>query len=95
MKYIVIQINIKGTIVEHPYIFPDTVNHDDFANYMIHNYIMNYKNTEPRVVSAGFCNLVTSTLNCNGRSETLNIDSRRDEDDKLISMFNYEHGLIG
>lgn len=93
MKYIVLKIKIGTTIEkELPFIFPDMLNHDQFAESVIQELRMNHEK-DSEVVSAGFCNFFNGDPHCEGRSETLNIDSRP-EDNRLISMFNYEHGVV-
>jgi len=95
MKYIVLKIKIDSGIIEQelPFMFPDMINHDDFADSMKHELLFNHE-IDSEVVSAGFCNFFGSNPSCFGESETLKIGSRTKKDDRLISTFNYEHGLV-
>lgn len=93
MKYIVLEIESDNSKYEMPFTFPDIINHYDFANSIKKNLIKNH-DLKTEIVSAGFCNFFGSDSNCSGRSQTLNIESRGIKDDRLISMFNYEHGIV-
>lgn len=79
MKYVVVKSDEQG---EQLFTFPKTIDHDKFAevlNYIRHgdrDWIRIYR--EP--ISAGF----VSDGKCYGRSETLNLDSRK-EDTALLA----------
>lgn len=80
MKYVVVKSDEQG---EQLFTFPKTIDHDKFAevlNYIRHgdrDWIRIYR--EP--ISAGF----VSDGKCHGRSETLNLDSREEEDTALLA----------
>lgn len=96
MKYIVIRNkNSERVIQEFPFIFPDCINHDEFAKMVINQMKMNNIIKDSKVVSAGFCNFFGQNPNCHGKSKTLNISSREHKDNSLISAYNYHHGLTG
>lgn len=94
MKYIVLQTTPKNNEIkrEFPIIFPDVLVHSEVAEQMQHSLMRQHITAKP--VAAGFLNLVGLNLNCGGRSETLNLDSRGDVDSALISMHDYYHGLV-
>jgi len=72
MKY-VIGI-VRNSSAEHVFIFPRTINHNDFAKFMrIHE-----------VRSAGFFSLDDAgEMHCYGKSESLNVPSRP-QDTELV-----------
>lgn len=77
MKYVVVETN--G--VEQLFIFPKEINHDRFAEVL--SYIRegdrNWSREYREPISAGF----TDGLSCYGRSESLDLDSRK-EDTQLL-----------
>jgi len=92
MKYIVLQIRNGETVREWPIIFPDMIVHSDIANVIQkHLYL---QNQDSRVIAAGLVSFFGSQVRCFGESETLNIESRGNEDAKLIKMFDYLHGIV-
>jgi len=81
MKYIC-AINDDGE--QEIFIFPDTVNHDCFYEGVtaLRNQTWGeWKRIFREVISAGF---VDKDLKCYGESETLNVESRGEEDTKLL-----------
>lgn len=83
MKYIV---TTREDGIEEMFVFPDTINHDCMAEmlYRIKNHNGNgWKRVPRRPISAGF---ITVSGKCYGRSETLNLDSRGNEDTVLFNM---------
>ncbi len=78
-KYVVTESEESG---EQLFIFPKTINHDEFADVL--SYIrtggLNWRREYRKPISAGF----TDLQRCFGRSETLRIDSRPDEDTALL-----------
>ncbi len=95
MKYIVLKTNINGKIVrEVPIIFPKDLIHSDVAEHMMHMIIVSNKHTpiHVEVVSAGFIHV--DEVVCSGKSETLDIKSRKEVDDKLISEYDFQHGFV-
>ncbi len=93
MKYIVMRVMLENSQFEMPFTFPDMINHDQYFEQMQHMLLMNHS-ASSEIVSAGFCNFFTSQMQCSGRSETLNIESRLNVDDMLLQNFNYNQGLI-
>lgn len=79
MKYVVVK---RGENEEQIFIFPCAINHDEFAEVL--SYIKtggrNWTREYAKPISAGFTDGVT----CFGRSETLNLDSRKDADTALL-----------
>lgn len=74
MKYVVVKSDECG---EQLFIFPKSINHDDFAeplSYIKHRagHGANWERVFRQPVSAGF----TDGVKCYGRSETLDLDSR-------------------
>lgn len=98
MKYIVLKgINENGgTIIEKefPFIFPQELIHQDVAKRMQHLLMMEHEYEGIEVVSAGECNLFGNKINCSGESTTLNVKSREEIDDLLITTYNYNHGYL-
>lgn len=72
---------------EQPVVFGETLTHAEVSWYHKRQY---------SVVSAGFVGFVPAVegvkASCYGRSESLNLDSRGEEDEKLI---NKKFGLLG
>lgn len=93
MKYIIMRMSVDDLEHDHPFIFPDMISHDQFAEQIQHLYLMEH-GFSSECVSAGFCNFFGQKPNCSGESETLGISSRGIIDDNIIEMFNYQHGLI-
>lgn len=80
MKYIV---TLDENDIEEIFIFPESVNHDVFANSvgrMKNQSHGSWVRITRDPISAGF----TDGTTCWGRSETLGIDSRPEEDARLI-----------
>lgn len=81
-KYVVVSVR-SGRFTEQMFIFPKTVNHDEFAETLRRMKSGDHRNwTRPygEPISAGFTNLTS----CYGRSETLNIDSRQADTELLF-----------
>lgn len=79
MKYIVTER--EG--IEELFVFPETINHDCMAEVVcrIKNHTHgNWQRIPRRPISAGFIN---ERGECYGRSETLRLDSRNEEDTSL------------
>lgn len=82
MKYIVTEHEDDGR--EEIFIFPRNINHDCMAEMIarIRNQMHGrWKRKRRTPIAAGFTDCVT----CWGRSETLDLDSRKDKDAKLIN----------
>jgi len=83
MKYICTKSEDDKTEI---FTFPNTINHDDMMEAICLIKKSSFNNWERilRVpVSAGF---VSSDNKCHGRSETLGLDSREQEDTALLMM---------
>jgi len=93
MKYIVLKINNGETVREWPVIFPDMMVHKQVAEHMQH-LVRRHHNTNCAVVAAGSFSCFGGEVRCFGESETLSIESRGEEDAKLIKMFDYLHGIV-
>lgn len=70
-----------------PVIYPDFLVHEDVANAFKTINGME----KATVISAGHTSLTVDE--CYGRSSTLNIDSREDEDNRIINAYEYCHGI--
>lgn len=93
MKYVVLEIKNGDTKREWPIIFPDMMVHKQVANHMQH-LIRYHHNMLCDVVAAGSISFFGGEVHCSGESETLNLESRGTEDEKLIKMFDYLHGIV-
>lgn len=89
MKYIVLKIKDR----EWPIIFPDMMVHSDVAESM-QLHVIRFHDERSRVVAAGSISFFGGNVLCSGESETLGIESRGSEDEKLIKMFDYLHGIV-
>lgn len=100
MKYIVLQVVLgEGNtkiIKELPIIFPGMLIHEDTARLVKQNLNRkhNINSSRIKIVSAGECNFFGNVPNCGGSSDSLKLESRKEVDDELISMYNYTHGII-
>ncbi|OCJ46351.1 hypothetical protein [Serratia sp. 14-2641] len=91
MKYIMLRVD-KPMAREIPIIFPDNLVHADVANAM--RMLVAYPGmANATVVSAGYCNLNLS-VECHGKSTTLNVSSRETDDNIVINTYDYTHGLL-
>ncbi len=90
MKYIMLQIELDGLKMNLPIIFPKVLVHKDMV-FRIQHLLGAEHRWDSEVVSAGFINMFT--LECHGRSESLDIDSRK-EDTEIIKRYECEHGLV-
>lgn len=73
MKYII----VDDGMMEKPVIFDDATDHSQMASDLF--------GFKKDVVSAGFVSFSKDGLQCYGRSVSLNIKSRPEEDSKLIN----------
>lgn len=94
LKYIMLEFAIGNTKVNYPVIFPEAMVHAEVARSMQH---MVQRVMKPKgnvsVVSAG--SVTIDAWGCHGHSESLgNIKSRRDMDTKIITLFDYHHGIV-
>ncbi len=81
MKYIIIDdgFGLK------PYIFGDIDQHSDVAHLLL-------RTQSSYVIGAGFVSYTPDGLQCWGRSESLDIDSDAERDNKIINRF-FNKGL--
>ena len=91
MKYLVFAVPFSTMTKEFPVVFPDDLTHSEVAAGFLAN-CAELKNG--RVVGAGECSCLDITPKCSGRSSTLNIDSRGDEDTASFIMRDYSAGLV-
>ena len=93
MKYIIVQIKNGETKREWPIIFPDMMVHRQVAE-TTKWHLMRHHEQECRIIAAGSISFFGGEVRCSGESETLNLESRGKEDEKLIKMFDYLHGIV-
>lgn len=86
-NYVVLRIADKGLERDIPIIYPDVLVHADVAAAL--ERVPGLEKAVP--VSAG--NLILDVVSCSGRSSTLKLESRGDEDKSLINSFPYFHGI--
>jgi hypothetical protein len=105
VKYIILQTStrLKGSkeplVREYPILFPDELVHADVAEAL--QFCAGLKSAAPgvskaTVVAAGFfSSMDLNGISCFGKSESLGgIKSRAAQDDRLIKMLDYEHGVV-
>jgi len=93
MKYIIVEIKNGETKREWPIIFPDMMMHKRVAETMQWHFAR-FHGQSFRVIAAGSVSFFGGEVRCSGESETLNLESRGTEDEKLIKMFDYLHGIV-
>lgn len=93
LKYIVMKINNGDTVREWPIIFPDMMVHKQVAQHIGHC-LSRHHNMKSTVIAAGSFSCFGGEVSCYGESETLGLESRGEEDAKLIKMFDYLHGIV-
>ena len=95
MKYIVVEVTTKGIIRELPFIFPENFVHKAMYQMVEREYIFDHKADSVRCIAAGFISSlgVAPAGGCYGKSESLGISSRGEEDDSIIPMLDYTHGI--
>jgi hypothetical protein len=103
MKYIVVRAEVipyyvddMGKFQEFPIIFPDVIIHADMYRMTVHNLgtegHYQYGSTNFECVGAGFIEM--SSLECLGRSDSLGVNSRGQEDTNLIRNWWRERGRV-
>ncbi len=94
-KYVVIRMTPKEEKAcvawDLPFIFPDKVVHQDFAESIIASQQKEHPDMKFEMLAAGEVQLTASY--CGGESTTLKIKSRGDTDTVLINGFPYLHGI--
>lgn len=88
MKYIVIQVQMKNSKIELPFIFHDNMIHSDVADHMV-KLCSKMFGGAVRPVSAGSLSSLDINSECSGRSSTLAMHTRGKIDDDLIRMMDY------
>lgn len=76
MKYIVIQTASYAL----PFIFSDISVHKDVATDLTYNY------PDAKVVGAGFVSVINNKFSCWGRSVSLRVPSRGEEDAAILNQ---------
>lgn len=79
MKYVVVFSEEQG---EQLFVFPKNINHDSFAEVLSYIKVGDFRNWERffrEPIAAGF----TDGVNCYGRSESLDLDSRPQDTELL------------
>lgn len=97
MKYIVLELDHGRSFVrEVPILFPEYLVHATMAKSIGRAIMLEDKSVvSVRPVAAGFfSSLGLATVQCYGKSDTLDLASRGDEDVNLMKMFDYLHGLV-
>lgn len=95
MKYIVVEVKTADHYKrEWPIIFPDMMVHRQVADVIQNHLAVDHKQPDSRIIAAGSVSFFGGEVHCSGESETLNIESRGREDEKLIKMFDYLHGIV-
>lgn len=105
MKYVVLQVTDHAArageddmVRELPIIFPEALVHKDMADAV--GRVLRRERPDGRMrevvpVAGGFIHSmnVGSKGGCNGKSESLGLASRGEQDDVLIACMDYLHGL--
>ncbi len=91
MKYIVMVRKVGGAVHELPILFPNELVHAHVARALL-RLPGNPYDFLSRVAAAGEV-VLDNGATCFGRSETLNIESRGDEDARLIKLSDYGIGI--
>lgn len=99
MKYVVLQIDTQVGNSEHTHLLPII-----FPNYMVHSEVYeNFKtyyetnhNTEYpcSITSLSGGDYCTIRGSCSGRSDSLKVSSRNEEDTNLIRTLDYTGGIV-
>lgn len=89
MKYIIIKVKNR----EWPIIFPDMMVHSEVAD-SIEQHLRLHHNVDSIPIAAGSISFFGGEVRCSGESDTLQLESRYSEDEKLIRMFDYLHGIV-
>lgn len=92
MKYVIVRSINQDIEREYPIVFPNQLIHKDMAELLI-SYLLQQE-IATMVVSAGEISLFGIQDRCGGHSETLNVSSRGELDDAIISMNDYQHGVV-
>lgn len=88
MKYIVTEREENGNRIEEIFVFDCNINHDAYAELVgkFKNQTWgNWKRVPRKPISAGFVTIRQDRVECYGKSETLNLESRNEVDTKLLA----------
>lgn len=89
-KYIIIELTkTDGVKNSMPVIFGKEINHNDMSQRTVHNLWQNDNVESAKTVSGGFVYLGDG-IECHGRSETLDMDSRK-QDAEIITGYKYSY----
>lgn len=94
MKYVMLEITLAGGEAppfKLPVIFPDVLVHRDMAAHLKEIAWSTWRSCRVNVVSAGEINF--EVHECFGKSESLNVNSRKERDADTISTYNYTRGV--
>lgn len=102
MKYIVLTLEKDGLKRELPILFPSCLSHKEVADALKamrveHGNGWKRPLADAEAVSAGFLNsaqLMALDSTCFGRSESLGVESRGDQDSALITECDFTHGIV-
>jgi len=89
MKYVVMSVRLGELNIELPFVFPEVCVHSTMAFGFDRALRQQYRGALVRPVSAGFISSTAIEEGCHGDSETLQLKSRGEVDDKLINMMDY------
>lgn len=85
MKYVILRgtSSLSGDTHEVPFIFPGIVNHNDFERFRRYKFLQDVE-----IISAGFVYFGANGAVCEGRSESLRMNSRGQIDADIIDRAN-------
>lgn len=91
MKYVVFKREHRGVVRELPVLFPEALVHAEVAKWLTsaRGPLAGYS-----AVSAGFLSSLNVPAECHGKSDSLGLVSRGDEDSRLIAVVDYTHGIV-
>lgn len=93
MKYVMIRVALRGMHRDIPVIFPDIMTHSAVAEKMVEALNADHPRATVRPISAGFVSSLDCRVDCHGKSESLNMQSRGSLDGEIIRCHDYSHGL--
>lgn len=95
MKYIVIRQTYKsGQQKDVPIIFPEHLVHADVERVIRAILQIDNRLSTFECVSGGFLSSMDLNVSTTGKSESLNVVSRKEADDRLIQFYDYQHGVV-
>lgn len=95
MKYVVMEFKFNGLTVQYPIIFPNNLVHSGMAEAVTEVLTKQLQEmaTGIKPVSAGEVTF-HGEVNCSGGSVSLELKSRKVEDETLIHLVDYTAGII-